>query len=206
MADNVWPLVHAERAALADDLDDLTAEQWATPSLCDGWTVHDLLAHEVATASMTPVSFFTSILGAGFSFTKMAEKQVVRETAAGPAATLAKYRSLATATSAPPGPKVSWLGEELIHGEDIRRPLGIKREYPDASVVMTLDFYKGSNLIVGAKKRVAGLALKATDTDWNHGDGPAVEGPAMSLLMAMTGRKSVLDDLSGPGVETLRSR
>lgn len=31
-------------------------------------------------------------------------------------------------------------------------------------------------------------------------------GPAISLLMAMTGRAAALDDLSGEGVATLRSR
>ncbi|HEX9546882.1 MAG TPA: hypothetical protein VF942_06065 [Acidimicrobiales bacterium] len=67
-------------------------------------------------------------------------------------------------------------------------------------------FYKGSNLIIGAKKRIAGLKLTATDVDWSTGDGPDASGPILSLVMAMTGRKAALGDLSGPGVETLRSR
>jgi len=29
-----WPAIHAERAALADDLAALTDEQWSTPSRC----------------------------------------------------------------------------------------------------------------------------------------------------------------------------
>jgi hypothetical protein len=33
-----------------------------------------------------------------------------------------------------------------------------------------------------------------------------VEGPALSLLMAMTGRKAAIDDLGGEGVATLRER
>jgi len=44
MAESPWPTIHAERAALADDLAGLSAEQWATPSLCQGWTVHQVLA------------------------------------------------------------------------------------------------------------------------------------------------------------------
>ena len=48
--------------------------------------------------------------------------------------------------------------------------------------------------------------LSATDTDWTHGDGPEVRGPMIALVMAMTGRPQVLDDLSGEGVATLRSR
>ena len=67
-------------------------------------------------------------------------------------------------------------------------------------------FFKGSNLVIGSKKRVAGLKLNATDADWTHGDGPEVSGPMISLLMAMTGRKAAIDDLKGEGVETLRSR
>ena len=61
-------------------------------------------------------------------------------------------------------------------------------------------------MLIGSKKRVAGVTLKATDTDFSHGSGPVVEGPALSLLLATTGRKPALDDLTGPGVELLRSR
>jgi hypothetical protein len=50
------------------------------------------------------------------------------------------------------------------------------------------------------------VTLRATDTDWSHGSGPEVTGPAIALVMAMTGRKAALDDLSGPGVDVLRSR
>ena len=68
------------------------------------------------------------------------------------------------------------------------------------------DFYKGSNLVIGAKNRIAGLRLRATDVDWSRGDGPEVEGPITSLVMAMTGRKAAIGDLSGEGVATLSSR
>ena len=54
-ATEVWPLVHAERAALAADLADLTGEQWVTPSLCTGLTVREVLAHLTAGAITTAV-------------------------------------------------------------------------------------------------------------------------------------------------------
>ena len=206
MAASPWPVIHVERGALADDLSGLSDAQWQTPSLCTGWTAHDMLAHMLATARMTKGGFFGNIIGAGFSFTKMAQKNVEKYGAGGPAATLAAWRDAQNASTSPPGPVDSWLGETLIHGEDIRRPLGIKHDYPGDAVVRVLDFYKNSNLVVGAKKRVAGLTLKATDADWSTGSGPDVEGPAMSLLMAMTGRAAALADLSGDGVEALRSR
>jgi uncharacterized protein (TIGR03083 family) len=98
------------------------------------------------------------------------------------------------------------LGESIIHSEDIRRPLGVAHSYPMESVTRVLDFYKKSNLIVGARKRIAGLTLRATDTDWATGSGPEVAGPALALLLAMTGRKVALPELSGEGVATLQSR
>ena len=84
-ASSPWPLIHGERQALAADLATLTDEEWATASLCPGWSVRDVLGHLI-------------------------------------------------------------------------------------------------------------------------GSGPEVTGPALSLLMAMTGRAAALDDLSGEGVPTLRSR
>lgn len=206
MADSVWPTIHAERAALADDLANLSAEQWATPSLCDSWNIHQVLAHQVATATMSPLGFLAKLAAAGFSFQKMSHKDVAANSAGGPAATLAAFQAAQTSKSSPPGPADSWLGECLVHSEDIRRPLGIKRAYPMAAVLRTLDFYKKSNLIVGAKKRIEGLQLRATDGSWTHGEGALVEGPALSLLLATVGRKQVLDDLTGPGVDILRGR
>jgi hypothetical protein len=106
----------------------------------------------------------------------------------------------------PPGPVQSWLGEAIVHAEDIRRPLGLSRQYPAEAILCVADFYAGSNLIIGTKRRIEGVRLRATDAGWSHGTGPEAAGSAMSLLLAMTGRTVALDDLSGDGVATLRSR
>jgi hypothetical protein len=45
LVSDVWPIVHVERAALIDDLADLTDGQWAHASLCGDWTLHDVAAH-----------------------------------------------------------------------------------------------------------------------------------------------------------------
>jgi uncharacterized protein (TIGR03083 family) len=203
---DIWPVVHAERRALADDLTDLTPEQWQTPSLCAGWSVHDVLAHMVATAKETPPRFLAGMIASGFRISRLTEKNIARERTGGPAATLAAFRAVETATSAPPGPTLSWLGEALVHAEDIRRPLGISHEYPLGSVTAVTEFYAGSNVLIGGKRRVAGLTLQATDSDWSYGSGPVVAGPARALMMATTGRTAALDELDGPGVQTLRSR
>lgn len=203
---DIWTTISAERGALADDLAALTPAQWETPSLCSKWTVRDVLAHLSATASMSPVNFFAGMAKAGFSFSKFSKGQLDEHRGPDAAATLADFRSLQHSTSAPPGPKVSWLGEIVIHGADIRRPLGISHAYPPDAVRQVIDFYKGFNMLCGAKKRIAGLALHATDDDWRHGQGEPVAGPLLSLLLAMTGRGAACDDLTGPGVATLRNR
>jgi len=207
MADSTaWSAIHAERKALLADLEPLTPEQWTTPSLCPGWTVRDVLAHVVATAKLTPPKFFTALAASGFSFKSFSKKAVANNLGSSPADTLAGLRGELTATTHPPGPLQSWVGETVIHGEDIRRPLGITHTYPPDVLTGLADFYKGSNLLIGAKKRIAGLTLRATDTDWSTGSGPEVSGAMLSLLLAMTGRRDALDDLSGEGVATLKSR
>jgi uncharacterized protein (TIGR03083 family) len=146
------------------------------------------------------------MIRSGFRISRMTEKRITEERAGGPAATLAAFRAVETSRSAPPGPTTSWLGEALVHAEDIRRPLGIRHDYPSPAVTAVTEFYAGSNILIGGKRRVTGVTLKATDTDWSHGSGPAVEGPAVALMLATTGRTAALADLRGPGLETLRSR
>jgi uncharacterized protein (TIGR03083 family) len=202
----MWTTIAAERGSLADDLGTLGTEKWATASLCDPWTVEQTLAHLTSTAQLTPPKFIAGFLGSGFNFTKFTEKGLSNQLGATAEETLEKFRRQQHSTSSPPGPKTSWLGETLIHAEDIRRPLGITHTYPTDAVVQVLDFYKGSDTLIGARTRIKGLTLKATDTDWTHGGGPLVEGPALSLLMAATGRATALDDLSGEGLDEFRSR
>jgi uncharacterized protein (TIGR03083 family) len=206
MANDIWPVVHAERRALAADLADLTEEQWRTPSLCAGWSVLDVLAHMVSTATLTPPAFVAGQVGSGLSFGRFTSRRIAAERAGGPAATLAAFRSVETSTSAPPGPTTSWLGETLVHAEDIRRALGIRHGYPVDAVRQVAEFYAGSNVLIGGRRRVEGVTLQATDTDWSHGSGPVASGPVLALMLATTGRTAALDELTGPGVEILRSR
>jgi len=201
-----WPTIHAERKALASDLESLTDDRWATASLCGGWTVREVLGHMTATAAMTPPQFFARLLGAGFRFNAMTAKAIAHECEGTPADTLRRFRDQVDATTHPPGPVDTWLGETIVHSEDIRRPLGIAHDYPVDAVTRVVDSYRKSNLLIGGKKRVAGLTLRATDADWTAGTGPEVSGPARGILLAVAGRGVAVDDLTGDGVATLRSR
>jgi hypothetical protein len=49
---DVWPLVHGERAALIRDLAGLDDRQRDEPSLCAGWSVHDVVAHRAVVPAL----------------------------------------------------------------------------------------------------------------------------------------------------------
>lgn len=98
------------------------------------------------------------------------------------------------------------LGETVVHGEDIRRPLGIRRDYPVETVTAVAEYYRGTDLVVVAKGRIGGLKLVADDGPFSTGDGALVSGRTVDLVMAMTGRAACCDELDGDGVGILRGR
>jgi uncharacterized protein (TIGR03083 family) len=203
---DIWAVVRGERKALAADLKSLDESQWTSTSLCTEWTVRDMVAHMTATAKIIPVTFFPKMLMSGFSLPRLQAKDISVERGTSTADTLARFEAVEKSVKRPPGPADTMLGETIVHSEDIRRPLGIHHDYPMSAVVQAADFYKSSNLIIGTKRRIDGLSLRATDTDWSHGTGPEVSGPMLALLMAMTGRKAATSELSGEGVATLQAR
>lgn len=208
MPDNAttWKLIHAERAAVADTLDGLTAEQWAAPALCAGWSVKDTAAHILIGAEQTGPSFLKGMVANGFRFNVMMDRGVERLGALDTTEIIGRLRARTTTTNHPPAPVMAMLGEIVVHGEDIRRPLGLSEEPAPDAVVACLDMYKAAGFPVGGKKRVVGLRMVATDADWTFGDGPEVSGPAASLLLAMTGRPAGMDGLAGEGLPTFSSR
>lgn len=207
MNNDVWSLVHAERAALVDDLTHLDEKQWEHPSLCEGWTVHDMVAHLVDTARTTRLGFVSSMVRARFDFNRQNARGVRRERGGSPQETLERLRQVAARTSFPPAPLDTRLVEEVVHGEDIRRPLGLTHTYSPEAVVRSLRLQARTSVSFGgAKERVATIQLAPADADFTIGDGgPHVRGTALALLLAVSGRREVLDELDGPGVATLRA-
>lgn len=106
----------------------------------------------------------------------------------------------------PPLPIMAMLGETVVHGEDIRRPLGMRRDHPITTLTALAEYYQGSDQVVLAKGRIEGLRLTATDGPFATGSGLLVSGPTLSLIMAMTGRTEHCADLDGEGVASLRAR
>ncbi|KUH95703.1 maleylpyruvate isomerase family mycothiol-dependent enzyme [Mycobacterium sp. IS-3022] len=191
MPNDVWPLVHAERRALIADLERLDDAQWAQPSLCDGWSVHDVAAHMVDVATTTRLGFIVAMAKARFDFDRQNEDGIERARGASPQQTLQRMREAASRTSTPPVPRDTRIVEEVLHGEDIRRPLGLTRDYPQEAVARSLRCLAGMSVkFGGAKELVARVRLSATDFDLSVGDGREVRAPALDLLLAASGRHS----------------
>jgi uncharacterized protein (TIGR03083 family) len=204
MNNDVWPMVHAERAALVDDLAHLDDERWGQPSLCEGWTVHDVAAHLVDTARTTRLGFVVGLVRERFDFDRQNARGVERERGASPQETLQRLRQVASRRSTPPAPLDSRLVEEVVHGEDIRRPLGLTRSYPPEAVARSLRLQARTPASFGgAKELTARVRLTAVDADLSIGDGPEARGPALSLLLAVSGRRVALEELDGPGIAAL---
>jgi uncharacterized protein (TIGR03083 family) len=203
---NTWNLIHVERAAMADTLAALTPEQWAQSSLCGGWSVRITAAHILAGAEQTLGHFFARMAANGFRFNTMMDRDARRLATIPPGEIIERIRATTATTNHPPAAVMAMLGEIVVHGEDIRRPLGVAGEPSPAAVAACLEMFSGTGFPVGAKRRIDGLHLLATDLDWSHGAGAEVRGPALSLLMAMTGRPAGWDGLEGNGLATLSGR
>lgn len=186
---DVWPLVHDERAALLATLEGLTPQQWETPSLCAGWSVRDVAAHLAGNAGTTFSGMVAAMLRARFDFDEMNAQGVARHRGETPSDVLALLRERARSTRTPPVDRASRLVEEVVHGEDVRRPLGLVRHYPVVAVVPALEYQlRTSDAVGGSKQHAAGLRLVATDADFVHTPRGAVQrevsGPAVDLLLA----------------------
>jgi uncharacterized protein (TIGR03083 family) len=204
---DLWPAIDDERRNVVEYVKSLPDEAWTLPSLCPGWTVRDVVAHMVALTEINLGSFISGMLSNRFSLNRLNASGVRRIAGSCSIAQLIeRLGARVTARSHPPGPVTTLLGEIIVHAEDIHRALGNFGSHPMENLTAAADFYKKSNLVIPAKRRVTGLLLRATDTAWTSGAGPEVSGPMVAILMAMTGRIAALENLAGDGMATLKQR
>ena len=204
--EQLWAFVHAERAALAKELAGFGIEQWRHGTLCGEWDVEQVVAHLTAAASLNQWKWLRSMAAARFRPDVHNRRRVAEYCGSSPAETLDRFRAVITSTTAPSSHTPAYLGEVVVHAQDIRQPLGLARAPSVDALTPVADFFAGRNFAVASRTHVAGLQLKADDGPFAAGTGPLVTGSTLALVMAMAGRVSYLAELDGPGVPTLRSR
>lgn len=202
----VWKnMARDERADLAEFLAGLSPEQWDAPTLCDGWRVRDVVAHMISYEELDGRALIARFAKGRFLPDRV-NAVGVSENSRSPEELLALLNDHLEprGLTAGLGGRIALL-DGLIHHQDIRRPLGLSRDIPAERMLPVLQFARVAPPLRGFW-RARGLRLIATDLDWSAGRGPAVEGPAEPLLMAIAGRRGVVHELSGPGQPTLAAR
>jgi len=206
--DSAWSAIEVERLEIADLLEDLTEEQWQQASLCANWTVREVAGHlatyldknllQVGAKSARHLGYDRAMDAYAAQYAKKWTNEELVEI----------FRVHADKRISAPGiSAMTWLGDTVVHSQDIRRPLGIKREFPAASLAAVLDhFVAGKDKMVVPEDRLEGLRFDAEDIDWAHGRGAQITGSGEAVMMALAGRSDAIEDLGGEGVSVLASR
>lgn len=203
------------RGALVSTLASLTDENWSAPSLCDGWSVRDVVGHLLHQYDIYRAPYPRwAIVRARFRVNRFLATEARRVAAERSNSELLEQLGRAEYERTrfwglTPWPQFA-LTEFVVHAQDIRRPLGVN-DSPDVQHLTTAaDVFAGrfrrSPLSRVFQPRLPEVRYEATDADWSHGSGPVTRGPLEAIVMVLAGRPVALDDLSGDGVEMLRRR
>ncbi|MFD7579385.1 maleylpyruvate isomerase family mycothiol-dependent enzyme [Kitasatospora sp. NPDC059817] len=193
--------IAAERRELAEVFTTFTRDQWNSPSLCSGWRVREVAAHMSTGFRYSTARNLADLMRAGGSLHRMTDRVARRDAAA------LTDRQLAAALAdhaehpwrPPVGGRIAALGHDVVHGLDITTALGLPSRLPLPRVTALLATVSRRSLrFFGA--RLDGVHLRATDTGWAYGEGPAVvEGRAEHLLLLAYGRRLPPGLVTGPG-------
>ena len=172
--DDIVRRTAANRRRAADLLDGLAPEQWATPSLCAGWTVRVLAGHMLMPVEISIPRVLLTLVRARGSADRAVDVISRRLAQRAPAEIVATLREKADAGIKPPG--VGALGpmsDSCIHLRDAARPLGLDVTAPLDDWRIVLDFLASKRARRGFVPvgRLTGLTLRATDQEWRSGEG-----------------------------------
>ncbi|GAA0476880.1 hypothetical protein Ade02nite_43450 [Paractinoplanes deccanensis] len=206
--DEVRAAIAVERRRTADLLESLTPSQLAVRSLCGDWTVREVAAHLLAAVETPRGATLSAMMRSGFRLHR-ANALLAQSIGRLPVTEIAEglRRNAENPFKPPVVGYPGQLTDLLVHGQDMRRPLGLPHGLPLDSLRVALGFLVSGKAVGFTRKAwLAGLRFEAGDLDWSHGTGPLVTGPAEALMLAMTGRAVVLGELDGPGVRVLAQR
>jgi uncharacterized protein (TIGR03083 family) len=198
--DEVWRVIDEQRSSFADFLDDLSPDEWETPSLCTDWRVREVAAHlTLAHAGIFPAAGW--ILRARGNFNRMIRDSAVDQAKLPVDRYSPLIRDMVGSRKKAPGiSHLEPLIDILVHGQDIAIPLGRSRPMPTEAAATAATRVWDMGWPFHAQRTFRGLELVATDHPWAVGQGLRVEGSMAALLLLVTKRSAALAQLSGPGV------
>jgi len=205
--DRIWHHIHSERATLARHLADLDDAQWQGPTLCAGWTVHDVAAHVIAHPQIGWAQLSGMLArNLGLGYNRMIFREVKRLGATRTRdQVLADFATYADSRRRVPGTTVREpLVDALVHAQDVYRPLGIRHVPAPEAAAVAADRSRTLAVLVGSRRTVRAVRMVATDADWDRGTGPVVEAPMVELLMLCAGRAADRTRVAGEGLDLVR--
>lgn len=213
--EQVWAAYAEHKERVVGLLEQLDPSEWNHPTLCEHWTVRDLAGHltmqglTVGDALRTMVRE-PAVLAASFGGMNRMICEMSKARGRVPIDSLLD-QIRATITNPRPNPGLTEneaLVDVLLHSQDLAIPLGRELAVRPALAAVAADrvlsyrtSWKGK---VFADLGAGRYRLVATDIDWARGSGSLIQGPMVSLLLLVGGRRAGLDQLSGPGAEELR--
>jgi uncharacterized protein (TIGR03083 family) len=189
----------------------LTDDDWAAPSLCEGWTNHDVLAHLVIGYGSGLGTIVAPMCRHSGSFDR-ANAEISRTLAARhtPAELLDDFAGF---IDRPAGmgryfPRRLLLGDHVTHELDILFALDREPTTSPAALIAVLNTQVSlPNPFVPAFRNSRGFRIRATDVDWTHGrGGPEIAGRAADLVSVLGNRPRALGRLCGDGMSVLAGR
>lgn len=195
------------RLRLADFFDSLDEDQLLAQSLCDAWTVRQVLGHLVMPLTGSLGGFLAQVVRARGSLDRASET-IASDLARRPVAELtALLRDRADHHPRAPGVgPLGQLADGCLHLRDCARPLGLSDDVSLADWRLLLEWLPQGVPGLVPKRRAAGLRFVADDQRWSWGNGSTINGPSEALAMALAGRPVALAELRGPGVPLLHER
>ena len=206
----IFDAIADERRVLADVLDGLDKTQWATQSLCGKWDVRGVAAHLLGPTVTGIPEILWLVLRARGNFEKSNMALTDRVVARYGDRLPQMLRDNADHRFTPPGTgPVAPMTDLLVHGQDIRRPLGIERSFDADRQRAALDFLNSPASRRGFAPLRVPVRWVADDVGWSSGpasgDLPTVTGPAEAVMLSLTRRPVAVEDLSGDGVDVGRA-
>jgi uncharacterized protein (TIGR03083 family) len=182
---------------LADGLDTLTMPQWAAPSLCDGWSVKDVISHlvwRVGTGSFRLAGDVVRASVAGHHLNPMRTLDDIARGIADSGGTdelRQELRAIAVEKAAGRGrTNIGELAEVIVHGYDALHPLEVRLPF-SADTTHRVAEMSALKARRSTRALLRHRTLVAVDAGWRIGSGSEIVADAASIILFLNGRKAM---------------
>lgn len=171
-------------------LGDLSAAQWDLPTLCEGWRVREMVAHQTMPFRYSTRRIVFELLKSMGQFNRMADRIAKRDASMLSTEEQLSFlrENLSNPWKPPGGGLQGALCHDVIHSLDIATAVGLDLLIPHSQLKLAID------QVTARKKNpfgtdLDGVELSAEDWDLTIGSGSPLHGAAQDLLLVYCGRK-----------------